>query len=363
MNLLKKIKCLLIDQYCLSYCGCSGDGAGGDASSAPGDDGGDGSDGPSAAQSIAANEPGGFMSPSNPDNLTGGFQTDMGVFFDNPDTGGVSVVSNEEVDAYIDSVAKPPSDVGVTDLSVPHGIDISQSRFDEIGKLMEEGRIAEAEKQNQTNIETYGHPIGGRIARTIDDMVENPISTIATFAAPASSIAGRVGINTLAGMADALVMGREVDVSAKDVVGNIAGAAVGREFGREGAKIGYDIAGPIGAYGAGKVASGAGSALARSATNSAFNTFAPDQPSTKASSKTPGTDSPTGETVTRISASDFDHTLDQKDIPTDSSGFMPSRITHPPSRSVATPKQVSWYTDSKTGKQVPIYSHSDGTYS
>jgi len=70
----------------LMYCGCSGDGAGGDAACSSGDGGGDGGDsgGPSAAQAAAANTEGGFAV-----NGDGSFTTNEGTFSDDG-FGGVS---------------------------------------------------------------------------------------------------------------------------------------------------------------------------------------------------------------------------------------------------------------------------------
>lgn len=86
----------IVGQYRLTYCGCSGDGAGGDAACSSGDGGDGGDSGPSAAQAAAAGTPGGFAVGAD-----GSYSTDVGTFSDAAD-GGYTFSGRDVSDRFSD---------------------------------------------------------------------------------------------------------------------------------------------------------------------------------------------------------------------------------------------------------------------
>jgi hypothetical protein len=268
----------------LRYCGCSSDGAGGDASCSSGDDGG-GDDGAAQAQaqaeaesfsrSTAAEEAIGMetgFSFSGPDSsLSDGFggydsssqytpaptpaptPVDTRAFPGIENLARTKNISVEEAKDLVNQdiaqreVSKNNLAAPFVDLSQPVGINISQRAIDSVSDLMAVGKDEEAQDLSQTYADSYTG-IKGVANRAIDYVAENPFATLAAPFTLGMSIPAAALTSAAARAADSYgVRGETAEEALSEATYGLTETGARNAGMGFGAQVGYGFAGPTGA--------------------------------------------------------------------------------------------------------------------
>jgi len=254
------------------YCGCSSGAAGGDAAS--GDGGGDSGGGSEDNMDDATNtglgqvgeqagEPGGYSMDSLGNIST---ESDMGGSDSDTDAGAttagfVSASLQAQTNGRLGTGRDPGKSWSET------REDIRSEQVDSRDRSLAVDQNREAEWSEADGVGDYSRYA---VSRAVDHVTENPISTIAMFANPAS-IAAKLGISALARAADSKVRGETNEEALESASFGLAKDTTKAVTGRLGASIGSSL-GPYGAMVGGIAGSKLGGAMADQARSEAGNT-------------------------------------------------------------------------------------------